>query len=99
MEEDCYSADHYTQEVNCNMTELSQLLETASDTIFKVQFKKKVDETNILSKLQALGSSDPKALTKQILDGEVCTLVAHLVKSESNSGRTLVIELENNGFR
>ena len=97
--EDSYSADHYDREVNCNMTELVEVLESASDTIFKVQFKKKVDEKTILQKLETIGSGDAKKLTKELLDGETCTLVAHLAKTDNYTGRTLVIELESNGFR
>lgn len=33
---DSYSADHYDREVTCNMTELSEVLTGAKDTIFKV---------------------------------------------------------------
>ena len=47
LEEDAYSADHYEKEVNCNMTELAEILQGAKDTILKVEFKKKVDENLI----------------------------------------------------
>ena len=48
MEEDFYSADHFEIEVPCTMTELAQILKSAKDDIFKVQFQKKVDQTTIL---------------------------------------------------
>ena len=99
MEEDFYSGDHYDREVDCSMTELSQILQSAKDDIFKVQFKKKVDENTILSKLETFSSLNSKNLSKEIIDGELCTLVAHLIKTESNSGRSLVIEVESKGFR
>ena len=44
LNEDSYSADHFEKEVTCNMTELSEILQNCKDTIFKVVFKKKIDE-------------------------------------------------------
>jgi hypothetical protein len=44
LERDMWSADHFDKEVKCTMTELSGLIEKCGDTIFKVQFRKKVDE-------------------------------------------------------
>ena len=41
---DAYSAEHYEQTVTCNMTELSEILQSAQDTIFTVEFNKKNDE-------------------------------------------------------
>lgn len=36
LERDMWSADHSEKEVKCNMTDLSEILEGCSDTIFKV---------------------------------------------------------------
>lgn len=47
-----YSADHYQKEVKCTMTDLAGLIESCSDTIFKVSFKKKVDPQDVVEKLQ-----------------------------------------------
>lgn len=41
---DSYSANHFEKEVSCTMTELSEVLKSAKDTIFQVEFKKKTDE-------------------------------------------------------
>jgi len=41
---DSYSANHFEKEVSCTMTELSEILKSAKDTIFQVEFKKKTDE-------------------------------------------------------
>lgn len=38
LNEDCYSADHFDEVVSCSMTELSDILRSAEDTIFKVEF-------------------------------------------------------------
>ena len=43
LEREMWSADHFEKEIKCNMTDLSEIIEQCSDTIFKVQFKKKVD--------------------------------------------------------
>ena len=40
---DAWSADHYSQEIKTNMTELAQILTMCKETIFTVSFKKKVD--------------------------------------------------------
>lgn len=48
---DSFSADHYEKEVHCTMTELSEILQNAKDTIFKVVFRKKIDEKLIFEKL------------------------------------------------
>lgn len=44
IESDMWSADHYETEVKCTMTQLSQLIESCGDTIFKVSFRKKIDQ-------------------------------------------------------
>jgi len=41
--EGMYSGDHFAKEVPSTMTELAEVLQGASDTIFKVQFHKKPD--------------------------------------------------------
>ena len=98
--DDSYSADHYAKEVNCNMTELSDILKGAKDTIFKVEFKKKVDEKQIFEKLGQIKANDlkkadlVKSLSKGIIDGENTTIIGHLVKSEQHMGRSLIIDLE-----
>jgi hypothetical protein len=42
-----WSADHFDKVVNCTMTQLSELIKACGDTIFKVSFKKKVDQKDI----------------------------------------------------
>jgi hypothetical protein len=49
--EDSYSADHFEHEVQCNMTELAEILQGAKDSIFKVQFRRKIREEEIVEKL------------------------------------------------
>ena len=96
---DSYSADHFTQEVSCTMTELAEILQSAGDTILKVEFKKKLDENHIFEKLQAIKAKDingagAKDLAKSLIEGAQTTLICHLVKSDNNLGRSLVIDCE-----
>jgi len=99
LHEDSYSADHYEKEVTCTMTELAEILQSAKDTIFKVEFKKKVDDKLVLEKLQQLTAADLKkneslkSLAKTLGEGEACTLIGHFVENDFFMGRTLVIDL------
>lgn len=77
------------------MTELAEILQTAKDTIFTVEFKKKVSEKDIVEKLEEVVQSGLKDLAKQLSDGKLVTLTGHLVESELHTGRTLMIDLEN----
>ena len=53
MARDMDSADHFDQEVNCTMTELSTLLQMCGDYVFKVQFRKKIDSAEVYDRLKA----------------------------------------------
>lgn len=46
------------------MTELAEILQTAKDTIFTVQFKKKVSESDIAKKLEEVVQNGLKDLAK-----------------------------------
>lgn len=58
MTRDMDSADHFAQEIKCTMTELSTILQSCGDYIFKVQFRKKVDAADVESKLQGVKEKD-----------------------------------------
>jgi hypothetical protein len=45
------SADHYATEKFCTMTELPKILETASDSVFTVLFRKKPSEEAAAQKI------------------------------------------------
>lgn len=45
------SADHFDTEVTCSKTELARLLQTASDTVMTVVFRKKLNEEYLLRQL------------------------------------------------
>jgi len=108
LEKDMWSADHFDKEIKCNMTDLSEIIETCSDTIFKVQFKCKVDPKNIEAELKDLKLKDLKKgdeikkLAKQFTEGKTEVITGHLVESENHFGRSLVIDLNapaNNNMR
>lgn len=108
LEKEMWSADHIEKEIKCTMTDLSQVLESCSDTIFKVQFKKMVDPKDIEANLSATKHADLKdaalvtKLAKSILGGETVTITGHHVQSENQFGRSLIIDLDadpKNNFR
>jgi hypothetical protein len=92
------SATHFEKDAPMNMTALAELLETTGDTVFSVQFRKMPNETQVAEKLAALKPKDLEdknrlsQITKEVLDGETCTMVCHLVNTESNLGRSTVID-------
>jgi len=103
-----WSADHFEKEVKCTMSDLSELIQSCSDTIFKVQFRKKVDADNIQRKFSGLKFADlkkveeVKKISKTITEGEVVEITGHLLESENNLGRSLVVDLDapkNNNIR
>lgn len=100
MARDMDSADHYEQEVNCTMTELSTLLQMCGDYVFKVQFRKKIDSAEVYDRLRVSTRPgdfrNPKTvaeLSKNLLIGEACQMVCHLVDYDNNLGRSTVVDL------
>jgi len=97
--EKMHSAGHYEREKPMNMTELAELLESMGDTCFTVNFRKKVDVAQVEDKL--FSTSDKQlndknylsALAKDVIEGEECTLVCHLVNAEASLGRSTVVDL------
>ena len=82
------------------MTDMAGVLEDAKDTILTVSFKKKLDEKLVADKLATVNQAHLKvdkqlnAFSKQLLEGESCTLVCHLLQVETKLGRSLVHDLE-----
>ena len=93
------SAHHFKTEVPMNMTELAELLENAGDTVFQVSFRKQVNEARVQEKLEETSAKELKDskfinnFAKELIEGEECTMVCHLVKAESTLGRSTVIDL------
>ena len=83
-------------------------MEGCADTIFKVSFHKKLDQKLIESKLKEIKYEDikkgqnMKQITKNLIEGELVEITGHLLESENNLGRSLVIDLnapKDNNFR
>jgi hypothetical protein len=70
------SADHYAVEKFCNMSELPNILQTASDNVFTVLFRKKITEESIAKRIadEPAGTftNDLKSVTfaKSLIEGE-----------------------------
>ena len=79
------------------MTSLAELLETFSDTVFTVCFHKQPTVDSATDKLNAVNlagvKKDAAKIAKQLTEGELCTMICHLVKVENNLGRSTVIDL------
>ena len=97
---DMNSADHFDKEIKCSMSELSIILQSCGDCIFKVKFKKKVDEKDIIDKLKGVKVKDLQAATKlkqiskEILDGEEKEITCRHYEIEDNMGRSIVVDLD-----
>lgn len=90
------SASHFAREVPMTMTQLAELLETVGDTVFSVQFRKKPNEDQIQKRLKNLTvaqvRADARELTKELIEGEICTMVCRLIQTEQSLGRSTVID-------
>ena len=73
---DAWSADHYDKEVKCTMTDLSEILESCQDTIFKVAFRRKVEQKNVEKTLNEIdfkglqNATQLNKIAKEIVGGE-----------------------------
>lgn len=103
LEYEMNNANVFASEEKVPLTKIAQILESeVHSTCFTVCFNCKVDEKEVKSKLASLKKeelSDAKKLAKEILSGKETTLVGHIAKSDSKMGRTLMIELNQHGFR
>lgn len=85
------------------MTELAEILEGASDTVFQVQFHKKPTEQSVIQSLTATTAAALKdkahqqTLVKSIVEGDICKMTCHLVEAENMLGRSTVIDLNAKG--
>ncbi len=85
------------------MTELAEVLQEASDTVFTVRFHKKVTEEHVISQMEAAAIGDfsnqqsLNKLVKSMLDGEICQMQCYLVNCDNELGRSTVIDLTAKG--
>lgn len=93
------SGNHFEKEVHLNKTSLAELLFTFSDTVFQICFHK---QPNLDTGLSALNQTNPNSLkdnkqvneiVKNLTQGELCTMVCHLINAENHLGRSTVIDL------
>ena len=95
LHKNCWSADHYETQMPCTMTELANILNFCRDTILKVGFKKQLDAKVIASKLENLKNkkSDLNEIAKGLIKGEQCEIVGHLIESDNQLGRSVIVDL------
>ena len=81
------------------MTDLSNILSECGDTIFRVKFRKQLDPHIVHDKLKEFEFKDInkaetlKKMSKDLIEGETCEIVGHLIQSDNNFGRSMVIDL------
>jgi hypothetical protein len=81
------------------MTDLSNILSECGDTVFKVKFRKQLDPQLVHDKLKEIEFKDInksdtlKKISKDLIEGESCEIVGHLIQSDNNFGRSMVIDL------
>jgi hypothetical protein len=82
------------EEKLCRQNVLDKLME-AGETVFSVQFNKKVDTDHIKNIIGAAGAKpDLKQLSKDIVTGKECEMTCFLLNSENQLGRSMVIDLK-----
>ena len=93
------SADHYDYEIPMARGELVEMLESTRDTIFTICFRKKVQQKNIVEKLEIEGEEvigdmkKSKKMAKLLLEGEECIIIGKMVNLEPKLGRSMVKDL------
>ena len=100
-EQEMYSASQVTKTVKTSRGELVNLLMTAGNTIFTVEFCKQLKPDDVAASLSKdlvqLADMTPQHLkkySKQLLEGEHRSLVGYLVASEPTLGRSKVVDLD-----
>ena len=79
------------------MTELARILTECKDTVFTVSFKKKVSVNELETTLLSIDLSQintVKQIHKLVVDGEDRVITGHLMGHETESGRSLVYDLD-----
>ncbi len=86
-----------------SLTNVATFLAEANSKCFTVCFTTKVDEKQVLEKLQEIKAKptaeQARTLAKDLLVGKETTLIGRLSRSEGKLGRSLVIDLPTQGFR
>lgn len=102
IEDSFYSASQFHDTQTVSRTAIIELIETAGDTIFTVNFNKKVDPKVVADAVNLAVRTKSKFTesdAKTILLGEERTMVCVLTSLEPKMGRTQVTDLELNEGR
>ena len=104
MEYEMHNASVFGTEEKLPLTKVAAKLMEANSTVFTVCFTRKVDEKDVREKLSKCRVQDLKdgtkagSLAKDLLVGKERTIIGHLAKAEGKMGRSLVIDMETDGF-
>ena len=84
----------FDKEQKISRTELVETLLNAGESVFTVQFNKKVDEDHIKNALASAGKKpDLKKMSKEIATGKETTMTCRFANAENNLGRSTVLDL------
>lgn len=81
------------------MTELPQILQSASDSVFTVLFRKKPTDDSVAKKISEepadtfTKNPESSKFAKSLIEGDECLIKGHLIKCENTLGRSTVIDL------
>ena len=98
------NASVFEKEEKLPLTKVATKLTEANNTAFTASFTSKVDEKAVKEKLSTCKAKDlkdnaaAKALAKELLLGRERTITGRLSKAEGKMGRSLVIDLNTNGY-
>lgn len=99
VEEGMFNASQYSETKKVSRTHIVNMLESAGDTIFAVNFDKKPTEKSVLDVLQSCTIADfndqskLRQLSVDLTHGENRTLVGYLIRTEPKMGRSQVVDL------
>ena len=104
LEYEMNNANVFATEEKLPLTKVATRLTEANNTAFTVCFNCKVDEKVVREKLSKCNAKDMKdeaavkALAKDLLLGRESTITGRLSKAEGKMGRSLIIDLNSQGF-
>lgn len=97
LETEMHSGLIFDKQETLSRTKVLEKMMAAGETVFSVQFNKKVDSDHIKSVISDAGAKpDFKKLSKEILTGKECNLTCFLRNSDNQLGRSMVIDLKAN---
>ena len=98
-----HNASVAAEEQKISLTNVATVLAEANSKCFTVCFTTKVDEKQVLEKLQEVkakpNAEKARALAKELLVGKETTLIGRLSRAEGKLGRSLVVDLPTQGYR